>query len=113
MAYDEKLAVRIRKVLDGERFITERKMFGGTAFLQRGNMLVGIVDTALMARVGKEMYLDSLARRHVREMDFTGKPMQGHVFVDAPGVKTEKQLRFWLQRSKNFVATLPAKAAKS
>jgi hypothetical protein len=45
-------------------------------------------------------------------MDFTGKPMRGYVFVDAPGVKTEAQLHFWLQRCKKFVATLPPKAAK-
>jgi hypothetical protein len=45
-------------------------------------------------------------------MDFTGKPMQGYVYVEPPAIKTEEQLRFWLQRCKEFVTTLPAKVPK-
>src|SRR5262247_3748176 len=112
MAYDERLAQRIRAALQGNRFITEKKMFGGIAFLRKGLMFVGVSDAALMARVGKENHADSLARKHVREMDFTGKPMQGYVFVDAGGTKTEAQLRFWLERCEEFVSTLPPKVAK-
>lgn len=109
MAYDENLAIRIRGVLAGDSAITEKKMFGGLAFLQRGLMLVGVSGDQLMARVGKEHYLDSLKRKHVREMDFTGRPMQGYVYVEAAGIKTEKQLRFWLQRCGDFVNSLPAR----
>ncbi|MCW5658482.1 MAG: TfoX/Sxy family protein [Burkholderiaceae bacterium] len=112
MAYDERLAQRIRSALQGKRYITEKKMFGGIAFLRKGLMFVGVSDAALMARVGKEKHADSLGRKHVREMDFTGKPMQGYVFVDAEGVNTEAQLRFWLDRCEQFVSTLPPKAAK-
>lgn len=112
MAYDEALALRIRTALAGDPAVTERKMFGGIAFLDRGLMFVGISDTSLMARVGKDNYSDSLRRKHVREMDFTGRPMQGYVFVDSAGIKTEEQLGFWLQRCKQFVATLPPKAPK-
>ena len=112
MAYDERLAQRIRNALAGNRAVTERKMFGGIAFLRKGLMFVGILDSSLMARVGKENHADSLNRKHVREMDFTGKPMQGYVFVDAPGIKTEAQLRFWLERCERFVATLPPKGSK-
>ena len=112
MAYDERLAQRIRSALQGNRHITETKMFGGIAFLRRGLMFVGVSDNSLMARVGKENHADSLSRKHVRPMDFTGKPMQGYVFVDAEGTKTEAQLRFWLERCEQFIATLPPKAAK-
>ena len=112
MAYDERLAQRIRNALTGNRAITERKMFGGIAFLRKGLMFVGILDSSLMARVGKENQADSLSRKHAREMDFTGKPMQGYVFVDTPGIKTEAQLRFWLERCEQFVATLPPKGSK-
>jgi TfoX/Sxy family transcriptional regulator of competence genes len=113
MAYDERLAQRIRSALNDKRLITERKMFGGIAFLRKGLMFVGVSDSSLMARVGKENHADSLGRKHVREMDFTGKPMQGYVFVDAEGTKTEAQLRFWLERCEQFVSTLPPrKAAK-
>ena len=112
MAYDERLAQRIRSALKVNRHITEKKMFGGIAFLRKGLMLVGVSDASLMARVGKDNHADSLSRKHVRPMDFTGKPMQGYVFVDAEGAKTEAQLRFWLERCERFVATLPPKAAK-
>jgi TfoX/Sxy family transcriptional regulator of competence genes len=112
MAYDDQLAQRIRSALRENRFITEKKMFGGIAFLRKGLMFVGVSDSSLMARVGKENHADSLARKYVREMDFTGKPMRGYVFVDAQGVKTETQLRFWLERCERFVATLPAKPAR-
>lgn len=112
MAYDESLALRIRVALAGDPAVGERKMFGGVAFLHRGLMFVGVSGTSLMARVGSDNYADSLRHKHVREMDFTGKPMRGYVFVDAPGIKTEAQLHFWLQRCKKFVATLPLKTAK-
>jgi hypothetical protein len=112
MAYDERLAQRIRTALQGNRLITEKKMFGGIAFLRKGLMFVGVSDDSLMARVGKANYGDSLGRQHVREMDFTGRPMQGYVFVDAEGIKTAAQLRFWLERCEKFVATLPPKAPK-
>ena len=109
MAYSEQLAQRIRDALAGDRAIIEKKMFGGIAFLRHGLMFVGVSDSALMARVGKPNHADSLARKHVRPMDFTGKPMQGYVFIDAPGIKTEAQLRFWLERCAQFVSTLPPK----
>lgn len=112
MAYDEQLALRIRNALAGNPAITEKKMFGGIAFLRHGLMFVGVSDSSVMARVGKASYADSLARKHVRPMDFTGRPMQGYVFIDAPGVKTEAQLRFWLERCEKFVATLPPKGSK-
>lgn len=112
MPYDDALAQRIRTALAGVAGISEKKMFGGVAFLDRDHMFVGVSGTALMVRVGKPLYADSLRRRHVREMDFTGKPMQGYVFVDPPGIDSDEQLRFWLQRSREFVATLPPKTKK-
>jgi hypothetical protein len=112
MAYDERLADRIRSALAGEPGITEKKMFGGIAFLRYGLMFAGVSGTSLMARVGKENYSASLNRKHVREMDFTGRPMQGYVFVDTQGIETDEQLGFWLQLCRDFVATLPPKSAK-
>jgi TfoX/Sxy family transcriptional regulator of competence genes len=112
MAYDEHLASRIRKALGREPGITEKKMFGGLAFLRHGLMFVGVSDTTLMARVGKDLYQDSLARAHVRVMDFTGKPMAGYVFVDEPGTASDEALRFWVRRCTDFVASLPPKPRK-
>lgn len=112
MAYDEQLAQRIRVALGDDAAVTEKKMFGGVAFLRSGHMFAGVSNSSLMARVGKANYQDSMSRAHVREMDFTGKPMQGYVFVDGGGLRTAEQLRFWLERCKEFVATLPTKVAK-
>lgn len=113
MAYDDSLAHRIRLALAGDAAVTEKKMFGGLAFLHRGLMFVGVSGSRLMARVGKEHYPDSLRRPHVREMDFTGKPMQGYVYVEPAGLKSDDQLHFWLQRCKQFVETLPPKKGSS
>jgi hypothetical protein len=109
MAYEETLANRIRDALGADPAFTEKKMFGGIAFLHRGFMFVGVSGSELMARVGKENYQNSLSHKHVREMDFTGKPMAGYVYVEPLGIKTDQQLNFWLQRCKQFVSTLPAK----
>jgi len=110
MAYDEKLAERIRKVLKDKPGIDEKKMFGGIAFLDRGNMCVGIVRSDLMVRVGRDAYEKALARPHTREMDFTGKSLAGYVYVAAEGIKTEKSLAAWVERGLAFAQKLPAKA---
>jgi len=112
MAYDEHLASRIRRLLGKSPGISEKKIFGGVCFLRHGLMFAGVTDSSLMARVGKANYDDSLAREHVRVMDFTGKPMAGYVFIDEPAVATETALKFWLDRCLGFVATLPPKAKK-
>jgi hypothetical protein len=108
MAIDEGLAARIREALGTAR-ITERKMFGGIAFMSRGHMFVGIAKAALMVRVGPEAYATSLKRPHAREMDFTGRPMKGYVFVDPPGFEADADLAYWVDAGLSFVATLPAK----
>src|SRR5262245_50459763 len=112
MPYDEALADRIRKALGPDATVTERKMFGGLAFLREGKMFCGIVKDELMVRVGPERYAESLARPHVRPMDFTGRPMNGYVFVAPPGCLTEKAIRDWIERGSAFVATLPAAKRK-
>mgnify|MGYP001309680312 FL=1 len=108
MAIDEGLAERIREALGPAR-TTERKMFGGLAFMERGHMFIGISKEALMVRVGPAAYSTSLERPHAREMDFTGRPMKGYVFVDPPGFESDADLAHWVQAGLSFVATLPAK----
>lgn len=114
MVYDEKLAARIRSALNGRARISEKKMFGGVAFLLQEKMFVGIVKDELMVRVGKERNDEALAKPHVRPMDFTGKPMAGYVFVAPRGCNTAAMLTGWIDWGAEFVATLPNKAkAKS
>ena len=112
MAYDEALAKRIREALRRKQGISEKKMFGGIAFLLHGHMFVGISDKSLMARIGLAEYDRALTMKHVREMDFTGKPMRGYVFVDSNGVKDKEALKLWLRKCASFVGTLPPKGAK-
>lgn len=109
MAYDETLAERIRELLKGRKHITEKRMFGGIAFLARDHMFVGVSGDALMVRVGPSAYEESLRRAHVRVMDFTGRPMKGYVFVDHAGLEHDDDLRHWLDAGHTFVQTLPAK----
>jgi TfoX/Sxy family transcriptional regulator of competence genes len=112
MAYDEGLAQRVRETLRGKRGVTERKMFGGIAFMLRGHMFVGISEGSLMARVGPQNYERALAMDGTREMDFTGKPMRGYVFVGPQSLKSATDLSRWVELCADFVATLPAKARK-
>jgi TfoX/Sxy family transcriptional regulator of competence genes len=108
MAIDEGLAQRIRETLGSTR-VAERKMFGGIAFMSRGHMFVGIAKGQLMVRIGPAAYDEALRGPHVREMDFTGRPMRGYVYVDAPGFERDEDLASWLNAGLAFVKTLPAK----
>ena len=109
MAYDEALAQRVRALLADDSTITERKMFGGLTFMLRGNMCCGVQNDELMVRVGPEAYDEALARPHAREMDFTGKPLTGFVYVSPTGIPTRKALAAWVERGVRFAASLPPK----
>ncbi len=106
MAYDEKLADRVRKSLKSNKHITEKKMFGGIAFLLNGKMSCGIIKNDLVVRTGPEYYEKVLTKPHTRPMDFTVNPMKGFVYVGPDGCKTEKILSEWLNSGINYVASL-------
>ena len=112
MSFDEGLAERLRDALQSDQSISEKKMFGRLAFMSRGYMFMGILGDALMARVGPANYEQALSRTHVREMDFTGKPMKGYVFVDPPGFEDDSDLSEWVHQCHLFVQTLPPKKPK-
>jgi hypothetical protein len=109
MAYDPGLAQRVREMLGERPGLTERAMFGGLAFLLDGRMFVGILGPTLMARVGPERHADALAVPNVREMDFTGRPMKGYVFIDPPRLAEDRDLQAWVSWCAGYVATLPVK----
>jgi hypothetical protein len=111
MAYDEALAARVRKRLAGQRGLRERRMFGGLCFLLKGHMCAGINGSTLMLRVGPERYADALAWPHAREMDFTGRPLKGMIYVDPPGIASAAALGRWLQLAVAFAGSQPAKPA--
>lgn len=111
MAFDEGLAERVRALLDGQPGLTEKRMFGGVAFMLGGNMFVGIVKADLMVRVGRPHHREALRDRHARTMDFTGRPMEGYVFVAPEGTAEEADLARWIGMGRSFAATLPEKGA--
>ena len=113
MAYDEKLAERVRRALSGREGLSERKMFGGIAYMLDGNMFCGIVKDQLMVRVGPERYDDALARPHAAPMDFTGRAMRGMVYVEPEGCRSDEVLQWWVGQGLAFAATLPAKKPSS
>jgi TfoX/Sxy family transcriptional regulator of competence genes len=106
MPYDESLADRIRRAMSARTDVTEKKMFGGVAFLLHGKMFCGIVKDELMVRVGPENFEKALDEPHVRPMNFTGRPMNGYVFVEPEGCLSEKEVGIWAERGAGFVATL-------
>lgn len=107
MVYDEKLANRIRKVLATRKGVTEKKMFGGLAFLLRGRMCCGVLNDDLVVRVGPKLYTAALANPHVRPMDFTGRPLTGFVYVAPSGLKTGAPLAKWLRDATEYALSLP------
>jgi TfoX/Sxy family transcriptional regulator of competence genes len=109
MAYSESLAARIRHIVARQRSIAEKKMFGGVGFLLNGNMCVGVWKTSLIARLGPEQAEAALKQPNVVEFDVTGRPMKGWVMVEADGLETDTQLNGWIERSVEFVRTLPKK----
>lgn len=109
MAYDESFADRIRQALSHRDDIIEKKMFGGIAFMLSGNMCIGVNGERLMARVGPSRYEEALSRPHAGQMDFTGKPLKGFVYVEPAGFATASALAGWLDTCIEFAASLPAK----
>jgi TfoX N-terminal domain len=108
VTYDETLAGRLREIIagiDGE--VTERKMFG-LAFMLNGHMFTGIVGDELMLRLGQGGAEAALRREHVREMDFTGRPMKAMVFIEPAGLEGHA-LNDWVTSAAAFALTLPPK----
>jgi TfoX/Sxy family transcriptional regulator of competence genes len=112
MAFDETLAARIRQVLGVHPSLTEKRMFGGLAFMLNGHMFCGIIGEDLMVRVGPAGMDAALALPHARPMDFTGRPLNGYVYVSPEGTGTVDAVSRWVERGAAFVEDLPAKRPK-
>lgn len=109
MAYDEGLAQRIREALADGDGLTERRMFGGIAYMLHGNMAVGISGDELMVRVGPERYDEALAQPHARVFDMTGRVMRGWVVVEAEGLTDDGALNAWVRKGTDHARSLPPK----
>ena len=102
MAYDENLAERVRKALDSLPEVEEKKMMGGLTFMVNGKMCIGILNDDLMCRIDPDVYESALRIKGCREMDFTGKPMKGFVFVNSDGIKTREDFEYWIHLALTF-----------
>ncbi len=110
MAFDEALADRVRDVLAARPELSERRMFGGIAFMLAGNMCCGVIGEDLMVRLGDDGEV-ALAEPHTRPMDFTGKPMKSAIYVDAEGTAKDEDLAKWVEAGADFAASLPPKGS--
>lgn len=111
MAFDQDLAMRVRRLLEKQDGISERKMFGGLAFLLKGKMFCGVLGHDLVARLGAEQAQSALKRSYVRPMDFTGRPMKGYVYVVPDGLKTDRALQTFLRHAIRFTSSLSNNSA--
>jgi TfoX/Sxy family transcriptional regulator of competence genes len=109
MPYDETVAKRVRNVLKRRKGVTERKMFGGIAFLVNGHMCCGVNEKNIVLRLGKEGAAEAIRERHTREMDFTGTPMASMIYLTPTGYRSEEDLKAWVDRAVQFAKTLPPK----
>jgi TfoX/Sxy family transcriptional regulator of competence genes len=113
MAYDEELAERIRELLADETGVTEQRMFGGLAFLIRGNMAVAASGQGgVLVRVDPSKSEKLLATTVARSMEMRGRAMRGWLRIDEDGVRSKRQLVAWVNRGVTFARSLPAKRAK-
>jgi TfoX/Sxy family transcriptional regulator of competence genes len=109
MAFDERLADRIRNSLGKRDGLSEKRMFGGLAFLLNGNMCCGVHEQELIVRVGPEKTDSLLAEPHTRIFDLSGRPMKGWILVAPAGLVDQQALAKWLRMGIEYAASLPGK----
>jgi len=112
MAADEETVKRVRKILASRKDVSERRMFGGLAFMVSGNMLCAVGADHLMVRVGRDQYDVALRKPHAEEMRFTGRAMPGYVTVNPPGYSSQRAVDQWIATALRFVTTLPPKSSQ-
>jgi hypothetical protein len=110
VAYDEKLADRIRELVGDERGLREQKMFGGLAFLIGGNMAVAASGQGgILVHVDPAQSEELVATTDAYPMEMRGREMKGWLRVDAEDVRTKRQLAKWVELGTTYARSLPAK----
>jgi len=109
MPFSQLLAARVRDLADPRSPLLEKKMFGGMGYFLNGNLMVAVWGEALIVRLGIEPAKEALTRPNVRVFDVTGRPMKGWIVVDPAGLRHDRDVKRWLEKALQFVATLPAK----
>lgn len=111
MAYNQKLADNVRELIAlTHKNVVEKTMFGGLCFMVNDKMCVGVEKERLMVRLNPAIYDEVMEKEGCRQMDFSGKPMKGFVFVDADVLSTKKKLEYWIKLALDYNKT--AKSSK-
>ena len=110
MAYEVHLADRIRSILESAGEFSERKMFGGLAFMVNGRMCCGVLKTDLVLRLTPEEADAALREPQTRPMDFTGKPMKSMIYVSAIGTDSDQALATWVESAVKFARSTTPQA---
>ncbi len=110
MAYDEDLANRIRELVAEETGVTEKRMFGGLAFLIGGNMAVSVSGQGgLMLRCEPAETEELRGKPHAAPLEMRGRVMDGWLRVNPEGLRTKPQLERWVARGVAYARSLPPK----
>jgi TfoX/Sxy family transcriptional regulator of competence genes len=110
VAYDEDLADRIRQLVDGESHVSEKRMFGGLAFLIDGNMAVAASrQGGIMVRVDQDVSNRLVETSDARPVEMRGRSMRGWLRLRSEDVRTKRQLEKWVRMGIASARSLPAK----
>lgn len=102
MAYNVKLAHRIREAIKNVKNVNEKEMMGGLTFMVNDKMCIGIIKDEMMCRIDPNLQDAALEKTGSRIMDFTGKPMKGYIMLDETGMKTKKEFEYWINLCLEF-----------
>ena len=109
MAYDLKLAQRVREVLGSIKGLSEKEQFGGVAFLLRGNVACGIIGDELLVRVGPQRHDEAMSSEVAKPFSLTGRPSKGWALVAPSGLRSPARLKKWVEMGLEFAKSLPPK----
>jgi TfoX/Sxy family transcriptional regulator of competence genes len=110
MAYNEKLADRIREQLADLPIMEEKKMMGGLVFMVDGKMCIGVIKDDMMCRIDRDFHETAIEMQGRRTMNFTKRPMIGYILIDETGMRTPKEFEFWINLALEF--NVKAKSSK-
>lgn len=102
MAYNEKMAERVAEILGNVMEYEMKRMFGGVAFMVNEKMCVGVIKDDLMVRINPNLHETLVEKPGARPMDFTGKPMQGYLYVEEAALKQKRSLEFWINKALEY-----------
>ena len=112
VAYDEELAGRVRAALADRIDVEEKKMFGGLSFMVAGQMCCGVLKNDLVVRIEPAEFDTLVAQPGVRPFDFSGRPMQGMVYVENSSLADPEVLQTWVHRGTDYIVAHPAAAKR-